>query len=144
MVLQLEIVDAGQGSLFTFLCGFFCRFTPNFLYLAVNELDESHVGRFSFRNLEGILQVRRWFLVATTDPSYSHSNSNCYCNHNLEIDFYTASISTATHIGLYPGPISQYRSCLYKLIVDVLLWNNQVIHRSQRSEDYGGWCLEVE
>ncbi|XP_064633719.1 uncharacterized protein LOC135491668 [Lineus longissimus] len=33
------------------------KYTPSNLYLAINELDESHVGKFSFKSREGILQV---------------------------------------------------------------------------------------
>ncbi|XP_064604712.1 uncharacterized protein LOC135469969 isoform X2 [Liolophura sinensis] len=35
------------------------RYTPSFLYLAIQELDENHVGRFSFRGRDGLLQVYR-------------------------------------------------------------------------------------
>ena len=34
-----------------------CRFVPAHLHLAVSELDEKHMGRFSFRNTDTILQV---------------------------------------------------------------------------------------
>ena len=33
------------------------RYVPNQLYLAIHEVDESHVGRFSFRNRDGVKQV---------------------------------------------------------------------------------------
>lgn len=33
------------------------RYTPGFLYLAIHELDEAHVGRFSFRSRDGILEL---------------------------------------------------------------------------------------
>ncbi|CAH1785032.1 unnamed protein product [Owenia fusiformis] len=33
------------------------RYVPTYLYLAVHELDENHVGRFSFRSRDGVLQV---------------------------------------------------------------------------------------
>ncbi|CAL1545735.1 unnamed protein product [Lymnaea stagnalis] len=35
------------------------KYTPSCLSLAIHELDESHVGRFSFRSREGFLQVLR-------------------------------------------------------------------------------------
>ncbi|KAL4226305.1 hypothetical protein ACF0H5_014288 [Mactra antiquata] len=33
------------------------RYTPGFLYLAIHELDEAHVGRFSFRSRDGIMEI---------------------------------------------------------------------------------------
>ena len=33
------------------------RYVPNHMYLGIQELDESHVGRFSFRSREGVMQV---------------------------------------------------------------------------------------
>ncbi|KAH3820986.1 hypothetical protein DPMN_122739 [Dreissena polymorpha] len=33
------------------------RYTPGFLYLAIHELDEAHLGRFSFRSRDGIMEV---------------------------------------------------------------------------------------
>ncbi|XP_041348511.1 uncharacterized protein LOC121368057 isoform X2 [Gigantopelta aegis] len=35
------------------------KYTPSFLSLAIHELDEGHVGRFSFHNKDGFLQVLR-------------------------------------------------------------------------------------
>ncbi|XP_053377209.1 uncharacterized protein LOC123529723 isoform X3 [Mercenaria mercenaria] len=35
------------------------RYTPGFLYLAIHELDEAHVGRFSFRSRDGIMELMR-------------------------------------------------------------------------------------
>ena len=34
-----------------------CRYVPNSLYLAISELDEANVGRFTFRTKEGFMQV---------------------------------------------------------------------------------------
>jgi len=36
---------------------FFCRYTPAYTPLAIQELDEKHLGTFSFRTREGLLQV---------------------------------------------------------------------------------------
>ena len=36
---------------------FFYRYTPGFLYMAIHELDEAHLGRFSFRSRDGVLEV---------------------------------------------------------------------------------------
>ncbi|KAH3820990.1 hypothetical protein DPMN_122743, partial [Dreissena polymorpha] len=33
------------------------RYTPGFLYLAIHELDEAHLGRFSFRSRDGIMEI---------------------------------------------------------------------------------------
>lgn len=33
------------------------RYTPGFLYMAIHELDEAHLGRFSFRSRDGVLEV---------------------------------------------------------------------------------------
>ncbi|GFS24937.1 coiled-coil domain-containing protein 162-like, partial [Elysia marginata] len=35
------------------------KYTPSCLYLAIHELDEGHVGRFSFRSRDGVLQLMR-------------------------------------------------------------------------------------
>ncbi|KAK6176827.1 hypothetical protein SNE40_015054 [Patella caerulea] len=35
------------------------RYVPSHLYLAIHELDEGHVGRFSFRSRDGFLQILR-------------------------------------------------------------------------------------
>ncbi|XP_012939634.1 uncharacterized protein LOC101845475 [Aplysia californica] len=35
------------------------KYTPSCLYLAIHELDEGHVGRFTFRSRDGVLQVMR-------------------------------------------------------------------------------------
>jgi len=37
--------------------GVFVRFAPSNLVLAIHELDESHMGRFSFRTKESFFQV---------------------------------------------------------------------------------------
>ena len=37
---------------------FFFRYTPAYTPLAIQELDEKHLGTFSFRTREGVLQVR--------------------------------------------------------------------------------------
>ena len=52
-VFSLKDYDSGTTS--SSLCH---RYVPNHLYLAIHELDESNVGRFSFRNRESIVQVR--------------------------------------------------------------------------------------
>lgn len=36
---------------------FFFRYTPAYTPLAIQELDEKHLGTFSFRTREGVLQV---------------------------------------------------------------------------------------
>lgn len=36
----------------------FFRYTPAYTPLAIQELDEKHLGTFSFRTREGVLQVR--------------------------------------------------------------------------------------
>ncbi|ESO99501.1 hypothetical protein LOTGIDRAFT_113339, partial [Lottia gigantea] len=35
------------------------RYVPSSLYLAIHELDEGHVGRFSFRSRDGFMQILR-------------------------------------------------------------------------------------
>ena len=46
----------------------FVRYTPAYTPLAIQELDEKHLGTFSFRTREGLLQVRerrRTFICLT-------------------------------------------------------------------------------
>lgn len=41
------------------------RYLPNHLYLAIHELDEAHVGKFSFKDKESVLEVLTLTLVLT-------------------------------------------------------------------------------
>ena len=55
------------------------KYTPVFLSLAIHELDEGHVGRFSFHSKDGFLQVLRpggvESLQVTLKTQIVHKNS---------------------------------------------------------------------
>ena len=44
----------------------FFRFAPSNLVLAIHELDETHIGRFSFRTHESFFQVYALLLTVYT------------------------------------------------------------------------------
>lgn len=67
---MLKVIDLIM-FLMICLCGY--RYSPNFLHLAINELDEVHVGRFSFQGADGVLQVK--LMTTTNQLNYNNNHS---------------------------------------------------------------------
>ena len=59
------------------------RYVPSSLFLAIQELDEKHVGTFSFRTRDGFLKVR---YGTQLDPLSGEvlNNFNCYFWQNFD------------------------------------------------------------
>ena len=53
-----------SGFVISSFSSFIARYTPAYTPLAIQELDEKHLGTFSFRTREGFLQVCREFKLS--------------------------------------------------------------------------------
>ncbi|KAK3736468.1 hypothetical protein RRG08_061911 [Elysia crispata] len=58
------------------------KYTPSCLYLAIHELDEGHVGRFSFRAGDGVLQGGMESLQVVLKTQIVHKNAPDCCSNS--------------------------------------------------------------